>query len=110
MGKSYEAMNIDEEKNILYFDNDDEFYEYCVNLDLVVITSDQGTPFSDWFFTEWYQSHVDDATKIVILDDNSTILRRYGMVAGRGGVCKQINAYRAVNFKHKQMLIKVEKG
>ena len=101
-------MNIDEEKNILYFDNDDEFYEYCVNPDLVVITSDQGTPFSDWLFTEWYQSHVDEATKIVILDDKSTILRRNGMVSGRGGICKKINAYRALGPKRKQILIKVK--
>lgn len=103
-------MNIDEEKNIIYFDNDNEFYDYCVNPDPVVATTDLGTLHSDWFFTEWYQSHVDEATKIVILDDNSTILRRYGVVAGRGGVCKQINAYRALGLKRKQILIKVEKG
>jgi hypothetical protein len=100
-------MNIDEEKNILYFDNDDEFYEYCVNLDMVAKVRGRCASYS-WDFTEWYYSHVDEETKIVILDDKSTILRRNGVVSGGGGVCKKINAYRAVGLKHKQILIKVQ--
>lgn len=85
-------MRIDEENNIIYFDNDEELYDLCVSPDLVVKTSTKGTMYYDMDFTDWYKSHVDEATKMVILDDKSTILRRGGVVTYR--TCnKKINAY-----------------
>jgi len=86
-------MRIDKENNIIYFDNDEEFYDLCVSPDLAFKTSTKGTLYYDMDFTEWYKSHVDENTKIVILDDKSTILRRGGVVTYR--TCsKKINAYR----------------
>ena len=101
-------MRIDEENNIIYFDNDEEFYDFCVSPDLIVKTSAKGTLYYDMDFTEWYKSHVDEATKIVILDDDSTILRRGGVVTYR--TCnKKINAYRVnlVDPENPELLMEV---
>lgn len=86
-------MRTDKENNIIYFDNDEEFYDLCVNPEPVIKTGKSGVKYFDMDFSEWYKVHVDEATKIVILDDDSTILRRGGMVTCR--TCnKRINAYR----------------
>ena len=86
-------MRIDQENNIVYFDNDEEFFDFCVNTELVIKTSVKGTLYYDMDFTEWYKSHVDEATKIVILDSHSEILHHGGVVTYR--TCnKKINAYR----------------
>lgn len=87
-------MRTDQANNIIYFDNDEEFYGLCVNPEPVIKTSSKtGITYFDMDFTEWYKSHVDEATKIVILDDKSTILRHGGVVTYR--TCnKKINAYR----------------
>lgn len=86
-------MRIDQTNNIIYFDNDEEFYDLCVNPDLVVKTDTVGDISLEIDFTEWYKNHVDEATKIVILDDKSTILHRGGVVTYRT-YSKKINAYR----------------
>ena len=87
-------MRIDQTNNIIYFDNDEEFYDYCVETySINRRVRDQRVRKAGWDFSDWYQSHVNDATKIVILDDDSTILRRGGMVACHA-VTRKINAYR----------------
>lgn len=86
-------MRTDKENNIIYFDNDEEFYDLCVNPEPVIKTGKSGVKYFDMDFTYWYKSLVDEATKIVILDDKSTILCRGGVVTYR--TCnKKINAYR----------------
>ena len=86
-------MRIDQENNIIYFDNDKEFYDLCVNPESVIKTGKSGIKYFDMDFTDWYKSHVDENTKIVILDDDSTILHRGGVVTYR--TCnKKIKAYR----------------
>ena len=88
-------MRIDQTNNIIYFDNDQEFYDFCVeSFSVNRRVRDQRVRKAGWNFSDWYQGHVNDATKIVILDDGSTILRRGGMVAGRAGITRKINAYR----------------
>ena len=88
-------MRIDQKNNIIYFDNDEEFYDFCVeSYSINRRVRDHRVRKSGWDFSDWYQSHVNEATKIVILDENSTILRRRGLVAGRAGITRQINAYR----------------
>ena len=87
-------MRTDQANNIIYFDNDEEFYDLCVSPELVFKTSSKtGVTYFDMDFTEWYKNDVDEATKIVILDDKSTILHRGGVVSYR--TCsKKINANR----------------
>ena len=93
--KNDKPLRIDRENNIIYFDNDEEFYDLCVeSFSVNRRVRDQRVRKAGWNFSDWYQSHVNDATKIVILDDDSTILRRGGMVAGRAGITRKINAYR----------------
>lgn len=36
-------MRTDKENNIIYFDNDEEFYDLCVSPDLAFKTSTKGT-------------------------------------------------------------------
>lgn len=69
--------------HVIFFKDDQEFEDICIH----------NIP-PNWEFSEWYNRHVDEDTKIVILDKNSTILRRGGKVAGRGGFAVKINAYR----------------
>ena len=88
-------MRIDQKNNIIYFDNDEEFYDFCVeSYSINRRVRDHRVRKSGWDLSDWYQSHVNEATKIVILDENSTILRRRDLVAGRAGITRQINAYR----------------
>ena len=105
-------MRIDQTNNIIYFDNDQEFCDFCVeSYSVNRRVRDQRVRKSGWNFSDWYQSHVNDATKIVILDDGSTILRRGGMVAGRAGVTRKINAYRVnpIEPENPELLMEVGK-
>lgn len=87
-------MRTDQANNIIYFDNDEEFYDFCVKTySINRRVRDHRVRKAGWDFSDWYQSNVDENTKIVILDDNSTILHRGGMVACHT-VTRQINAYR----------------
>ena len=104
-------MRIDQTNNIIYFDNDDEFYDFCVeNYSINRRIRDQRVRRVGWNFSDWYQSNVNEDTKIVILDDKSTILRRRGLVAGRAGITRQINAYRVnpLDPENPELLIKAE--
>lgn len=87
-------MRIDKENNIIYFDNDEEFYDLCVSPEFVFKTSSKtGVICFDMDFTDWYKSHIDEAAKMVILDDDSTIFRK-GDVVSYCTYSKKINAYR----------------
>lgn len=105
-------MRIDQDNNIIYFDNDQEFYDFCVeSYSINRRVRDHRVRKSGWDFSDWYQSHVNEATKIVILDENSTILRRRGLVAGRAGITRQINAYRVnpLDPNNPELLMEVRK-
>ena len=106
-------MRTDKENNIIYFDNDEEFYDFCVETySINRRVRDRRVRKAGWDFSDWYQSNVNDATKIVILDSNSTILRRGGMVAGRAGVTRKINAYRVnpLEPENPELLMEVERS
>ena len=88
-------MRTDKENDIIYFDNDEEFYDFCVETySINRRVRDHRVRKAGWDFSDWYQSNVNEDTKIVILDSDSTILRRGGMVTGRAGITRKINAYR----------------
>lgn len=102
-------MRTDQANNIIHFDNDEEFYDHCVRPDLIVKTSAKGTLYYDMDFTEWYKSHVNEDTKIVILDGKSTILHRGGVVSYR--TCsKKINAYRVNPLDPENLELLMEVG
>ena len=102
-------MRIDKENNIIYFDDDQEFYDLCVNPEPVIKAGKSGVKYFDMDFTDWYKSHVDEAAKIVILDDKSTILRRGGVVSYR--TCsKKINAYRVNPVDPEDLEVVMEAG
>ena len=101
-------MRTDKENDIIYFDNDEEFYDFCVNPEPIIKTSSRGLKYFDMDFTEWYKSHVDEDTKIVILDRHSDILHHGGVVTSH--TCsKKINAYRVnpLDPENPELLIEV---
>ena len=86
-------MRTDKENNIIFFYYFEEFYDLCGNPEPVIKTSSRGLKYFDMDFTDWYKSHLYKAAKMVILDDDSTIFRKGGMVSYRT-YSKKINAYR----------------
>ena len=64
---------------ILYFDNDDEFYQFCVNPNLIIseYTKDDGNiGYSvDWDFTDLYKDAISKNTKFIIKDPNSQVCK-----------------------------------
>lgn len=63
-------MRIDQSKNAIFFDNDDEFYQFAVN-PLLTVTNGDNIPYSDWNFTDGYNSALAANTDFIICDDNS---------------------------------------
>lgn len=63
-------MRIDQSKNAIFFDNDEEFYQFAVN-PLLSVTNGDDIPYTDWNFTDCYNSAVAANTDFIICDDNS---------------------------------------
>ena len=51
---------------IRYFENDDDFYNYCVDPRIVPMKSDEGFYYTTFNFTPQYISDVDNGVKFVI--------------------------------------------
>lgn len=62
--------------NFLVFDNDDDFVNYCVCPNLVVLVTKNGTPYTDFNFTDDYLNAISNGTQIVIKDPASKIQKR----------------------------------
>lgn len=62
--------------NIRYFDNDEEFYTYCVEPKLVTVDSGEGYYYSTFNFTQQYLDDVANGKKFIIKDENSQIFKR----------------------------------
>ena len=71
-----ETMN---DSNIIYFNNDDEFFNFCVNPEIVIneTTDANGNPgcYYTFNFTDVYNSCIRDGKKFIIMDDNSRIFK-----------------------------------
>ena len=63
------------QSNIRYFDNDDDFYNYCVDPRIVPMKSKEGFYYTTFNFTPQYLSDVNDGVKFVIKDPNSKIFK-----------------------------------
>ena len=80
-------MLIDNDLNVIYFDNDDDFYQFCVEPQLVSreYTNNNGEidQYLDFNFTPGYNDAIDNATIFVINDKNSNILKHNNVVSYR---------------------------
>ena len=65
-----------------YFDNDDDFYNYCVDPRIVPMKSKEGFYYTTFNFTPQYLSDVNDGVKFVIKDPNSKIFKRQAVCVG----------------------------
>lgn len=64
---------------IMYFNNDDDFYCFCVNPNIIIseYTRTDGTTghVFDWDFTQTYKNAVENGTRFIIKDENSQICK-----------------------------------
>lgn len=67
---------------IRYFENDDDFYNYCVDPRIVPMKSDEGFYYTTFNFTPQYISDVDNGVKFVIKDVNSKIFKHKAVCVG----------------------------
>ena len=65
--------------NVIYFDNDDEFYDYCVEPKLITIPfvdkNGDTRYYTDFNFTNAYNNDVKDGKIFIIKDENSQIYK-----------------------------------
>ena len=80
-------VNVDKENNILYFDKDDDFYEFCVVPMLVVkeYVNNNGEKayYTDFDFTNDYTTALEKGTKFIIRDPKSQIVKHNNTVSYR---------------------------
>lgn len=75
----------DLKQNVIYFDNDDEFYNYVVVPKLIPIKTDtidkNGNPvyYCDWNFSNLYNTDLQNNTQFIIKDENSQIFKHGGV-------------------------------
>lgn len=63
-------MRIDDKRNAIFFDNDEEFYLFAVNPLLTVFNGDN-IPYATWDFTDAYKSAASQNKDFIICDMNS---------------------------------------
>ena len=72
--------------NIIYFDSDNEFYDYCVVPELVPVqyidSNGNEKYYSDFNFTSQYNNDVNNGMRFVIKDEDSQIYK-HGCVSYR---------------------------
>ena len=70
---------------VMYFDTDDDFYQFCVEPVLIAreYTNNRGDIdyYSDFNFTNAYQDAIKNNIAFVIRDKNSNILKHKGVVS-----------------------------
>ena len=67
---------------IRYFDNDDEFYNYCVDPRIIPVKSEDGIYYTTFNFTPQYLSDVNHGVKFIIKDVNSIIFKHKAVSVG----------------------------
>ncbi len=79
-------MTKDKEYNILYFNDDDEFYTFCVKPQILLtsIVDDEGVSHecTTFDFTDEYKTAVNNGTSFVIKDENSLITKHNAVSLG----------------------------
>ncbi len=67
---------------IRYFENDDEFYAYCVDPRIIPMKSEKGFYYTTFNFTPQYLSDINDGVKFIIKDVNSKIFKHKAVSVG----------------------------
>lgn len=67
---------------IRYFENDDEFYAYCVDPRIIPMKLKEGVYYTTFNFTPQYLSDVDNGVIFVIKDVNSKIFKHKAVCVG----------------------------
>ena len=65
-----------------YFENDDDFYNYCVDPRIVPMKSEEGYYYTTFNFTPQYMSDVENGVKFIIKDTNSKIFKHQAVCVG----------------------------
>ena len=80
--------------DVIYFDNDKEFYEFCIVPQLVSVDytnpSGQVCQYCDFNFTNDYQEALNTNKKFVMRDKKSSIIKRNNTVSYRT-ISKRVN-------------------
>ena len=67
-------MRFDNKRNIIYFDNDDDFFNFAVIPALVIRDGKHGK-YTDFDFSKDYLEKINNGTRFVIEDVNSRIMK-----------------------------------
>ena len=68
--------------NILFFENDDEFADFCIAPYAIVKRSERGYLYYEGEFSEMYLKAIEEGKKFVIKDEDSKVYKR-SSVSGR---------------------------
>lgn len=84
MARSLENIKDKFEKyksNILFFENDDEFADFCIAPYAIVKISEKGNPYYEGEFSEIYLKAIEEGKKFVIKDEDSKVYKRSSVSA-----------------------------
>jgi hypothetical protein len=68
-------LNITEEKNIVYFESDDEFTDFCIAPNAVVKRSADGTLSVEGQYSDMYKKYIEEGKTFIIKDEDSQVYK-----------------------------------
>jgi hypothetical protein len=67
---------IENENNIIFFESDDEFTDFCIAPYAVVKRSSDGTLFVEGQYSDMYKKYIEQGKTFIIKDENSQVYKR----------------------------------
>ena len=67
---------IENENNIIFFESDDEFTDFCIAPYAVVKRLSDGTPFVEGQYSDMYKKYIEQGKTFIIKDENSRVYKR----------------------------------
>jgi len=67
---------IENENNIIFFESDDEFTDFCIAPYAVVKRLSDGTPFVEGQYSDMYKKYIEQGKTFIIKDENSQVYKR----------------------------------
>ena len=68
-------INMTEEKNIVFFESDDEFTDFCIAPYAVVKRSSDGTLSVEGQYSDMYKKYIEEGKTFVIKDEDSRVYK-----------------------------------